>query len=213
MSMQVKLLRALEENRLRPVGSDQEIEFDVRVLAATHRDLETAVDDGKFRQDLFYRINVIQLHLPPLRARGSDVLKIANHFVDHFARRSGKKVTGIAEPAAEKLMGYRWPGNVRELRNVMERAVALTRYDSITVDDLPDKIREHRGGTVFIGGEDPTELVSLEEVERRYIDHVLKAVDQNRTQAARILGLDRKTLYRKLKAETDGGRDDETNIA
>ena len=213
MSMQVKLLRALEENRLRPVGSDQEIEFDVRVLAATHRDLESAVDDGKFRQDLFYRINVIQLHLPPLRARGSDVLKIANHFVDHFAKRSGKQVTGIAEPAAEKLLGYRWPGNVRELRNVMERAVALTRFDAITIDDLPDKIRDHRGGTVFIGGEDPTELVSLEEVERRYIDHVLKAVDQNRTQAARILGLDRKTLYRRLKAEADGGQDGDSTIA
>ncbi|MGI9470686.1 MAG: sigma-54-dependent transcriptional regulator [Rubripirellula sp.] len=211
MAMQVKLLRALEENRLRPVGSDQEIEFDVRVLAATHRDLETAVEEGQFRQDLFYRINVIQLHLPPLRSRGSDVLTIAGHFVEHFAKRSEKNVEGITEPAAEKLLAYRWPGNVRELRNVIERAVALTRFDSITVDDLPDKIRDHRGGTVFIGGEDPTELARLDEVERRYIEHVLKAVNQNRTQAARILGLDRKTLYRKLKAEHDG-HDGESSI-
>ena len=208
MAMQVKLLRALEENRLRPVGSDQEIEFDVRVLAATHRDLETAVEEGQFRQDLFYRINVIQLHLPPLRARGADVLSIAGHFVSHFAARAGKKVSGISEPAAKKLLGYRWPGNVRELRNVIERAVALTRFDSITVDDLPDKIRDHRGTTIFIGGEDPTELVSLDAVERRYIEHVLKAVDQNRTQAARILGLDRKTLYRKLKANQDDRQDE-----
>jgi len=202
-SMQVKLLRALEEKRIRPVGSDQEIEFNVRVLATTHRDLETAVEDGLFRQDLFYRINVIQLHLPPLRSRGVDILAIASHYIDQFAERSGKKVAGISETAAEKLLAYSWPGNVRELRNVMERALALTRYDSITIEDLPDKIRDHQGGTVFIGGEDPTELVSLEEIERRYIEHVLKAVDQNRTQAARILGFDRKTLYRKLKSDSD----------
>jgi two-component system response regulator HydG len=207
LSMQVKLLRALEENRLRPVGSDEEIEFDVRVLAATHRDLETDVEEGRFRQDLFYRINVIQLHLPPLRARGSDILRLAKHFIEQFAERSKKQVSGIAEPAAERLLAYAWPGNVRELRNVMERAVALTRYDMITLDDLPDKIRDYRADTVFIGGQDPTELVPLEEVELRYIEHVLKAVDQNRTQAAKILGLDRKTLYRKLKASEEDKSD------
>ena len=200
LAMQVKLLRALEENRLRPVGSDEEVEFDVRVLAATHRDLESDVEDGRFRQDLFYRINVIQLYLPPLRSRGSDILRLATRFIEVFAERSKKKVSGIAEPAAEKLLSYAWPGNVRELRNVMERAVALTPYDKVTLGDLPDKIRNFRADTVFIGGQDPTELVPLEEVERRYIEHVLKAVDQNRTQAAKILGLDRKTLYRKLKA-------------
>ncbi len=139
--MQVKLLRALEENRLRPVGSDEEVEFDVRVLAATHRDLESDVEDGRFRQDLFYRINVIQLHLPPLRSRGSDILRLAARYIEVFAERSKKEVSGIAEPAAEKLLSYSWPGNVRELRNVMERAVALTPYDMVTLGDLPDKIR------------------------------------------------------------------------
>ena len=207
MSMQVKLLRALEENRIRAVGSDQESQFDVRVLAATHRDLETAVDEGRFRQDLYYRINVIQLHLPPLRSRGVDILAIASHYIDQFATSSGKKVSGMSETAAEKLLGYSWPGNVRELRNVMERALALTRYNSVTIEDLPDKIRDYRGGTVFIGGDDPTELVPLEEIEKRYIEHVLQAVDQNRTQAARILGLDRKTLYRKLKPKPNAGED------
>ncbi len=207
MSMQVKLLRALEEGRIRAVGSDQETQFDVRVLTATHRDLETAVEEGRFRQDLYYRINVIQLHLPPLRSRGLDILMIASHYIDQFAVSSGKKVTGITETAAEKLLSYSWPGNVRELRNVMERALALTRYDSVTIEDLPDKIRNHRGGTVFIGGDDPTELVPLEEIEKRYIEHVLQAVDQNRTQAARILGLDRKTLYRKLKSKPDAGKE------
>ena len=207
MSMQVKLLRALEEGRIRAVGSDQETQFDVRVLTATHRDLETAVEEGRFRQDLYYRINVIQLHLPQLRSRGLDILMIASHYIDQFAVSSGKKVTGITETAAEKLLSYSWPGNVRELRNIMERALALTRYDSVTIEDLPDKIRDHRGGTVFIGGDDPTELVPLEEIEQRYIEHVLQAVDQNRTQAARILGLDRKTLYRKLKSKPDAGKE------
>ncbi len=206
MSMQVKLLRALEENRIRAVGSDQETQFDVRVLTGTHRDLETAVEEGRFRQDLYYRINVIQLHLPPLRSRGVDILTIASHYIDQFAKSSGKKVTGMSETAAEKLLGYSWPGNVRELRNVMERALALTRYDSVTIEDLPDKIRDHRGGTVFIGGDDPTQLVPLEEIEKRYIEHVLQAVDQNRTQAARILGLDRKTLYRKLKSQPNADK-------
>ena len=142
---------------------------------------------------------MIQLCLPPLKARGADILLLAGHYIDQFASQSGKPVSGFADPAAEKLLAYSWPGNVRELRNVMERAVALTQYDTVTLDDLPEKIRQHRGGTVFIGGEDPTELVPLDEIERRYIDHVLKAANQNRTQAARILGLDRKTLYRKLK--------------
>jgi two-component system response regulator HydG len=199
-AMQVKLLRALEEGRLRPVGSDQEIEFDVRVLAATHRDLESSVEEDRFRQDLFYRINVIQLHLPPLRARGSDILHLAIHYIDRFATKSNRQVSGLATPAAEKLLGYSWPGNVRELRNVMERAIALTRHDTITLEDLPEKIRDHRSETILIGADDPTELVTLEEVELRYIEHVLNATGGNRTQAAKILDLDRKTLYRKLKA-------------
>jgi len=199
MAMQVKLLRALEANRVRPVGSDREISFDVRLLAATHRDLETAVEEGTFRQDLFYRINVIQLHLPPLKARGIDILSLATHFIQQFADKSGKQVSGLADPAAEKLLSYSWPGNVRELRNVMERAIALTRHDTVTLDDLPEKICNHRSESILIGGDDPSELVSLEEVQRRYIEHVLKAVGNNRTQAAKILGLDRKTLYRKLK--------------
>ncbi|TWU00956.1 sigma-54-dependent transcriptional regulator [Stieleria varia] len=205
IAMQVKLLRALEEGSLRPVGGDREIKFNVRVLAATHKDLESAVDEGTFRQDLFYRINVIQLHLPPLRARGTDVLRLANDQIQRFASRSGKNVTGIAAPAAQRLLAYRWPGNVRELRNVMERAVALTQHDTITIDDLPDKVRDHRGSEVFIGGDDPSELVPLEEIERRYVEHVLTAVDGNRTQAAKILGVDRKTLYRKLKAAEEEG--------
>jgi two-component system response regulator HydG len=199
MTMQIKLLRTLEERTVRPIGSDKETPFDVRMLAATNRDLETAVADGRFREDLYYRINVIGLELPALRSRGADILRLARHFIQQFAAKENKQVTDLAEGVGEKLLSYSWPGNVRELRNVMERAVALTRYDHITVEDLPDKIQTFRGGTVFVGGLDPTELVPMEEIERRYIAHVLEAAAGNQTQAARILGLDRKTLYRKLK--------------
>ncbi len=199
LAMQVKLLRTLEECKVRPVGSDREITFDVRVLAATNRDLETAVAEGRFREDLYYRINVIGIHLPPLRSRGNDALRLADHFLKQFAKSEGKLVHGLADSVAEKLLGYSWPGNIRELRNVIQRAVALTRHDTITLEDLPEKVRDFRGGTVFIGGLDPTELVSMEEIERRYIAHVLDAVSGNQTQAARVLGLDRKTIYRKLK--------------
>jgi two-component system response regulator HydG len=199
LTMQVKLLRALEASTVRPVGGDKEVPFDVRVLTATNRDLESAVEEDQFREDLYFRINVFQIDLPPLRARGTDILLLAQHFVEMFRNSSGKQVSGISENAAEKLLAYRWPGNVRELRNVMERAVALTCYEKIAVEDLPEKIRDYRGTQVFIGGDDPTELVPLEEIERRYISHVLKTVGDNKALAARVLGLDRKTLYRKLK--------------
>ncbi|WP_153555685.1 sigma-54-dependent transcriptional regulator [Roseimaritima sediminicola] len=201
MSMQVKLLRALEERTVRAVGSDREQAFDVRVLTATNRDLETAVAEGRFREDLYYRINVIGLELPPLRSRGTDTLRLAEHFLKQFAAAENKAVEGLAEGVAEKLLAYSWPGNIRELRNVIERAVALTRYDKITLEDLPEKISQYRADTVFIGGLDPAELVTMEEIERRYIEHVLAAVGGNQTQAARILGLDRKTIYRKIKQE------------
>lgn len=203
MSMQVKLLRAIEERTLRPVGSDKEIKFNVRVLAATNRDLESAVADGQFRDDLYYRINVLGLELPPLRSRGTDILRLAEHFQRQFANSENKPITGFAEGVAQKLLSYSWPGNVRELRNVMERAVALTRHDTITIEDLPEKIRNFQSGTLFIAGADPTEFVPMEEIERRYMSHVLNAVGGNQTQAARILGIDRKTIHRKLKLQGD----------
>jgi len=199
LTMQPKLLRALEESKVRPVGSDRELPFDARIVTATNRDLETAVEEKRFREDLFFRINVIQLDMPPLRSRGTDTLLLAQHFLGLFAARAGKEVEGLSEAVAEKLLNYSWPGNVRELRNVLERAVALTRYNKLAVEDLPEKIREYRSSQVFIGGEDPSEFVPVEEVESRYIEHVLHAVGGNKTVAARILGLDRKTLYRKLQ--------------
>jgi len=199
LELQPKLLRALQERRVRPVGGESEITVDVRIVAATNRDLHAAVEEGRFREDLFYRVNVVHLELPALRARGNDKLLLAQHFLGEFAARTGKRVTGLSSAAAQKLLDYSWPGNVRELQNCIERAVALTQYDHIAVDDLPERVREYRPSHVLIVSESPTELLSMDEVERRYILRVLQAVGGNRTQAAKILGFDRRTLYRKLE--------------
>jgi two-component system response regulator HydG len=198
LGLQPKLLRVLQERTIRPVGGRDEVPVDVRVVVATNRDLESAIEDGRFREDLYYRINVVHIPLPPLRARAGDILPLAQHFLSHFAARATKSVAGIAPAAAEKLVAYSWPGNVRELQNCMERAVALTRFDQIGVDDLPDKIRDYRRSHVLVSSDDPSELVPLEEVERRYIGRVMEAVGGNKTAAARILGIERKRLYRML---------------
>ncbi|HPC02935.1 MAG TPA: sigma-54 dependent transcriptional regulator [Syntrophales bacterium] len=208
-NLQAKLLRVLEGRTLRPVGGDRETPFDVRVIATTNRDLESAVEEGRFREDLFFRINVIPIELPPLRERGTDVLLLAQHFIGMFSARSGRSVTGLSETAAAKMLEYGWPGNVRELRNAVERAVALTRYERLAVEDLPEKIRNYRSTNIVIDGTSPAGLVALEEMERRYILHVLDAVGGNKSVAARVLGLDRKTLYRKLRHfNADGGDGD-----
>ena len=199
LAMQAKLLRALQERTLRPVGGDREIPFDVRIVAATNRDLETAIEEGRFREDLYYRIHVVRIELPALRTRGNDILELAQAALLRFARAAGKSVRGISGPAAQKLLAYSWPGNVRELSNAIERAVALTRFDEITVDDLPEHVREHRASHVVVAGDDPEQLPTMEEVERRYVLRVMDAVLGNKALAARVLGFDRKTLYRKLE--------------
>jgi two-component system, NtrC family, response regulator AtoC len=199
LSLQPKLLRALQERTLRPVGGDEEVPFDVRVIATTNRDLRALVDEERFREDLYFRINVIHVELPPLRARGGDVLLLAQHFVDVHAARAQKVVKGISPGAAERLLAYSWPGNVRELQNSIERAIALTQHERIVAEDLPETVRAHRRSHVLIAGDDPSELVPLSEVERRYVLRVLEAVGGNKTSAAQILGVTRKTLYRKLE--------------
>jgi two-component system response regulator HydG len=199
LGLQPKLLRVLQERTVRPVGGRDEIPIDVRVVAATNRDLESAIEEGRFREDLYYRINVVHVPLPPLRARVGDILPLAQHFLSLLASRADKSVSGIAAPAAEKLVAYAWPGNVRELQNCIERAVALTRFEQIVVEDLPEKIRDYRRSHVLVASDDPSELVPLEEVERRYIARVMEAVGGNKTAASRVLGIDRKRLYRMLE--------------
>jgi two-component system response regulator HydG len=199
LGLQPKLLRALQERKVRPIGGDIEVAFDARIVAATNRDLETAALEHRFREDLYYRINVIHIDLPPLRARGPDVLLLAQHFVLQFASTFGKQVKGLSKPAAEKLANYAWPGNVRELQNCIERAVALTRFEELLLEDLPEKVQTYKRSQVVLDSGDPSELVSLDELERRYILRVLEALNGNKSLAAQTLGLDRKTLYRKLQ--------------
>jgi len=198
LSLQPKLLRALQDRTIRPVGSNQESAIDVRFLAATNKDLEGEVEDKRFREDLYFRINVVRVELPPLRARGNDVLLLAQHFLNRAVRRTGKRILGLSSPAASKLLAYSWPGNVRELENCIERAVALARFEEIGVDDLPERVADFRSTHVALVGTELTELVSMDELERRYILRVLEAAAGNKAVAARILGFDRRTLYRKL---------------
>ena len=199
VSMQPKVLRAIQERKVRPIGAESEIAVDVRLVTATNRDLEEMVEDKRFREDLYYRINVIQIPLPPLRARGGDVLLLAQHMLRQYAAVFDKKVLGLSPAAAERLMAYEWPGNVRELGNCLERAVALAHFEEIQVEDLPEKVRNQQTRrSTALSGSDLPELLTLEEVERRHVLRVLEACHGNRTDAAKILGLDRKTLYRKL---------------
>ena len=199
LAVQPKLLRVLQERTVRPVGGSSERPIDVRVIAATNHDLETAVEDGRFRGDLYYRINVVNVSLPPLRARGPDILPLAMRFVAAAAKRAKKEITGIDPAAAERLMAFPWPGNIRELQNCVEHAVALARFDQISVDDLPEKVRSFKSSHVLVAGDDPSELVPLEQVERRYIARVMAVVGGNKSAAARVLGIDRKRLYRMLE--------------
>jgi len=198
LSLQPKLLRALQERTVRPIGGRRDVPFDARLVCATHRDLALAVEEGRFRQDLYFRINVIEVPIPPLRARGNDILLLATRFLEEFAARAKKPILGLTPDAAAQLLRYPWPGNVRELANVVERAVALTAHDHITLADLPTSVAERRGPEVIIGTE-VSELISLEEMERRYILHVLDAVGGSKTAAARALGVDRTTLWRRLE--------------
>ncbi len=142
---------------------------------------------------------MINIEMPPLRSRGADILLLAGKFIQHFSAKQNKSITGISNASAEKLLEYSWPGNVRELRNAIEHAVALTQFEKIVPDDLPEKIRLFRNNYILLGAEDPMELMSMEEMQRRYIMHVLKRTGGNRTLTARILQVDRKTLYRKLQ--------------
>jgi DNA-binding NtrC family response regulator len=196
--VQPKLLRALQERRVRPVGGTQEVELDVRLVTATNRDLAADVEAKRFREDLLYRIDVVRVELPPLRMRGRDVLLLAQSFIERYAAQGQRDVKGLDPAAAELLLGYDWPGNVRELENCMERAVALTRHDRILPIDLPAWVREHRAKTVMVAIDDPEDLPSLEELERRYIGRVLEITAGNKSHAARILGVERRTLYRRL---------------
>ena len=188
LDMQAKILRVRQEHRVRAVGADEEVPFQARVIAATNRDLEAEIAAKRFRGDLFYRLNVVGISVPALRDRGGDILVLAQRFLDRIALRIHKAVRGISAIAARALMEYDWPGNVRELENCMERAVALCRLDEITLEDLPVKIQSHRSARFSVTATSPCELITLEEMERRYVRQVLNAMAGNKTNAARAPG-------------------------
>jgi len=193
--LQAKLLRALQERTLRPLGADREQSFDARVVVATNRELEREVAQGRFRADLYYRVQVIQLRLPPLRARGGDSLLLARHFLAALAARTAIPRRDFTPTAEKRLLAYPWPGNVRELQNAIERAVAMGGR-LIDAGDLPERVRRHRCALPETPPETP--LLTLSELERRHVREVMAIVGGRRSEAARILGIDRKTLYRKL---------------
>lgn len=194
--MQVKLLRVLEERELYRVGGNQALPIDVRFLAATNRNLVTAVEDGRFRQDLYFRINVTALHLPPLAARRDDIPLLVRHFLHKVSARIGRTVRDITPEALQLLTSYDYPGNIRELINLIERSVILADGELLEVYHLPDHLRAVR---INVIRELTSQILTLEEQERRHILEVIKHTDGNRTQAARILGIDRVSLWRKLK--------------
>ncbi len=195
-ALQAKLLRVLQERELRPLGAARSEKIDVRVLSATNRDLSQRMREGVFREDLYYRLNVIEVVLPPLRDRAEDILPLVEHFLAEAAKRSGKRLRGLNESASKILVSYPWPGNVRELENVIERACALAEDEMLGPEDLPSQVRERRSADVLQGAVQRS--LTLDELEREYINRVLQAEGGNKTRAAQRLGLDRKTLYRKL---------------
>lgn len=194
VDLQAKLLRALQEHEVRPVGSNERVAISARVIAATHRDLESAVRSGGFRQDLFFRLNVVQIKLPPLRERKNDIPLLVHTFLEKFSDAQGK-VRTISEDAIARLLAYDWPGNVRELENAVERAVALGSGPILHVGDLPSNLKYDMPAPL----PDKDEFLPLEELERRAILRALRESGGDKLRAARLLGIGKTTLYRKLK--------------
>jgi len=200
---QVKLLRALGEQTVQRVGSNQNIKVDVRVVAATNKNLEAMVREGKFRDDLFYRLDVVPIHLPPLRERREDIPLLINAFVDEFAKQNNKRITGLSADAQAALQRYDWPGNIRELRAAIEHAVALSRGERLGVRDLPGRVAGTSGLTIRPAPGASASLtpdLNLAVMEKSFIQQALNTTDWNITEAAKLLGISRRTLHRKLNS-------------
>ena len=195
-SMQVKLLRVIQEREFIPVGGTKPIPLDIRIIAASAKDLKTAAAEGAFRQDLYFRLNVVSVVLPRLAERKQDIPLLAYHFLEKFRRRTQKKIRAISREAMDLLQNYPFPGNVRELENILERAVALCREEVIQVRDLPPDLAEVE---LYAYQRPAGDLLNLAELERDYIRHILGITGGVRTRAAEILGIDRASLWRKMK--------------
>ncbi|MGH7823700.1 MAG: sigma-54-dependent transcriptional regulator [Candidatus Binatia bacterium] len=198
VNLQAKLLRVLEDKEVRPLGSNKAEKVDVRLVSASNRNLEQWVREGRFRQDLYYRLNVIRIELPPLRERAEDIPILVEHFIQQFAAKARRHVSGTQKDALAALMNYQWPGNVRELEHVIERAVLLGKEATIGLDDLPQLLSSSANNRPQFN-KAVAKGYTLRDLEKEYIRRVLEQTNGNKTEAAKILGVDRTTLYRKLE--------------
>ncbi|MGQ9653128.1 MAG: sigma 54-interacting transcriptional regulator, partial [Thermodesulfobacteriota bacterium] len=192
LSMQGRLLRVIQEKRIFRVGSSRSIQLDVRFITATNRDLKRAVADGRFREDLLFRLNVVAITLPPLAERKEDIPVLVEHFISFYRGKFRKSIKGMEPMAREAILNYAYPGNVRELQNIIERAVALAEGEYLTLRDLPSDLQAHAGTSTCA-------WTTLEEQQREYIRQVLQSTRYRIGEAARILGIPRTTLWRKMK--------------
>lgn len=212
MALQAKLLRVLQERKIKAVGDNTYKDIDVRIVAATHKDLSEAIKDGRFREDLYYRLAVIPIHIPPLRHRKEDIPILARFFLQKYGSANHSPVKGFSAAAVEKLMNYRWDGNVRELENIIERVVVLSSKEIIDAQDLPiaggtDSVEEFFAGAI-------SSLPTIDDLERRYIKYVLEKTGGRKEKASQILGINRRTLYRKEREYgfVDGNPADESDL-
>ena len=202
--MQIKILRVLQDKRFERVGGEETVETDVRVIAATNRNLEEEITKGNFREDLYYRLNVVHIHVPPLRERKDDIPLMVSSFLKEFAKENGKNITSIDSRARSALYKYDWPGNIRQLRNCMESAVVMCAGDTLTLDDFPPTISQNTA-------QDFVQIpngITLEEAEKIYIQESLAVNQGNKSKTAEVLGIGRKTLHRKLE-EWESAEEDE----
>jgi len=197
LAIQVKLLRVLEDKKIIPVGDTQPIDIDVRLIAATNADLEQEVKNDRFRADLFYRLNVIPLHIPPLRERRDDIILLVDYFIARYCNKVSAPLKIISPEAVQLLIDYQWPGNVRELENTIERAILLNRADKLEVADFPEKLSQREQIAVVKDSEPATP--TLESIEKAYIQFIMTETDGKKSEAAKILGIDSSTLYRKIE--------------
>jgi transcriptional regulator with PAS, ATPase and Fis domain len=204
LSLQVKLLRVLQEREFERVGGNKTIRVDVRLIASTNRDLQEEVRQGRFREDLFYRLNVVPINLPPLRLRGDDLMDLVDFYVTHFARKHGKVIKGVTPLGMERLRSYRWPGNVRELQNTLERAVIMAVHEGPV--EVPELGLEEKNSRI-IGLNVADTLPTVDEMERRLIGSMLLQTNQNKTRAAEKLGISLRTLRNKLREYRSAGYD------
>jgi two-component system response regulator HydG len=198
-TLQAKLLRVIEEREVRPLGDTSSYPIDVRIISSSNRDIKSLIQQGRFREDLYYRLKVIDIELPPLRERKEDIPLLIGHFIERFSREMKKGTSGVSEKALRILLDYAWPGNVRELENVIQRAITLSGHEMIQTEDLPSTLIQETDENII--EKSLQEKYTIEQLVNQYIKKVLIEVGGNKSKAAEILGLDRKTLYRKLQEE------------